>query len=203
MKFYHTLLLIFISISGFSQESGTDFWWQFSPEIRLNTPKFEFRYRPYDSFVITNTESETKTTFGRTDLMAGYIFKKLKVFVYSKFETRKKSFIGPRIDFNTRAFNDRLLIHAQYRYFWGLNDKSKDHQYLVTMLEYDTNKFINPGFFGYNKQTFEGSTLLFYGPSMSFKLTKNVSFLASYMKDLNTRSRYFGFVRLNLKFKTF
>ena len=202
MKLYSTLLLIFISISGFSQESGTDYWWQFSPEIRLNTSKFEFRFRPYDSFVITNTDSDSKTTFGRRDFMAGYIYKKIKLFVYSKFETRQKSFIGPRIDFNTRVFNDRLLLHAQYRYFWGLNSLSKDHQYLVTMLEYDTKKFINPGFFGYNKQTFDGSTLLFYGPSVSFKISKHLSFLASYMKDINIRSRYFTFVRLNIKFKT-
>ena len=202
MKFYYTLLLIFISISGFAQNSGTDYWWQFSPEIRLNTAKFEFRFRPYDSFILTNTDSDSKTTFGRRDFMAGYIYKKFKLFVYSKFETRRKSFIGPRIDFNTRVFNKRLLVHLQYRYFWGLNTKSKDHQYIVTMFEYDSRKFINPGIFSYNKETFDGSTLLFYGPSASFELTKNISFLTSFMKDINTRSRYFAFVRLNIKFKT-
>ena len=44
-----------------------------------------------------------------------------------------------------------------------------------------------------------GTTL--ESPSISFKISKHLSFLASYMKDLNIRSRYFTFVRLNIKFK--
>lgn len=173
-----------------------------SPEIRLNSEKFEFRYRPYDTFILTNTESDSKTTYGRMDFMAGFLYKKFKFFVYSKFETRKQSFIGPQIDFNTRVFNNRVLLHSQYRYFWGLNDKSKNHQYLLAIFEYDTSKFLNLGVMGYYKQTFEGSTLSFYGPTVSFSLSNNVSFLLSYTKDFNVRSRYYTFVRMNIKFKT-
>lgn len=201
IKFIFLLLFFVVSLS-FSQDKGTDHWWQLSPEIRVNTNKFEFRYRPYETFILSNTESGSKTTFGRTDFMAGFLHKKFKFFVYSKFETRKKSFIGPRIDFSTRVFNNRILLHGQYRYFWGLNEKSKDHQYLITLIEYDTKQFFNFGVLGYNKQTFEGSTIIFYGPVVSFSLTKNVSFMVSYLKDFNIRSRYFTFVRMNIKFKT-
>jgi hypothetical protein len=192
-------LLIFISPFSFSQDKGTDYWVQLSPEIRLNTGKFEFRVRPYESFFLTNTDTKKMVTSGRTDFMAGYLYKKFKFFVYAKFDTNKKGFIGPRIDFNTRIFNNRVALHGQYRYFWGLNKISKDHQYLVTMIEYDTNKFLNPGILGLNKHNFKGSMSLFHGPSISFKINKTVSFLGSYMKDLNTRSRYFSFIRFNFK----
>jgi len=184
---------------SYAQDKGTDYWVQLSPEIRLNTSRFEFRYRPYESFYITNTETNKITTFGRTDFMAGYVYKKFKFFMYAKFETRKKNFLGPRVDFNTRIFNNRLIVHGQYRYFWGLNKISEAHQYFITMFVYDTNKFLNPGFMGLNKHTFKGSKTLFYGPSVSFSLFKNISFLGSYMKDLNTRSRYFSFIRFNFK----
>lgn len=196
------LLFLFISILSYAQDTGTDYWVQSSPEIRLNTSKFEFRYRPYETFYLTNTETNKITTFGRTDFIAGYLYKKFKFFVYTKFETRKKSFIGPRIDFNTKIFNNRVLVHGQYRYFWGLNEISQDHQYFITMLVYDTPKFLKPGFMGLNKHTFNGATTLFYGPSINFSIFKNISFLGSYMKDFNTRSRYFYFIRLNFKIRT-
>ena len=192
-------MLLFASTFIFSQDQGTDYWVQLSPEIRLNTGKFEFRLRPYESFFLTNTYTKKMVTSRRTDFMAGYKYKKFKFFVYTKFGTNKKKFIGPRIDFNTRVFNNRVVLHGQYRYFWGLNKISKDNQYLITILEYDTNKFLNPGIIGLNKHNFKGSISLFHGPSISFKIYKNISFLGSYMKDLNTRSRYFSFIRFNFK----
>ena len=202
MKIYTIfLLLLFASTFIFSQNKGTDYWLQLSPEIRLNTSKFEFRYRPYESFFLTNTDTKKIVTSGRTDLMAGYLYKKFKFFVYAKFDTNKRSFIGPRLDFNTTALNNRLSIHGQYRYFFGLNRISKDHQYLITILEYETNKFLKPGFFGLNKHTFKGSRTFFYGPSVSFSIIKNVKLLTSFMKNLNTKSRYFLFVRIGFRIK--
>lgn len=111
------------------------------------------------------------------DFMAGYVYKKIKLFVYSKFDNTNNKFIGPRLDFDTKFLNNRMLLHAQYKYFWGLNVNSKDHQYLVGFIEYDPNKFLNPRIFGFNKQTFKGDTFLFYGPSIGFKLSKNMYLL--------------------------
>lgn len=185
-----------------AQETGTDYWTILTPEFRLNTKKFEFRFRPYDYFIITNPQQNTKTIYGRTDFMAAVTHKKLKFFLYSKFETRGKTFLGPRVDYNTSFFSKKLLFHLQYRYFWGLNANSADHQYFISVVQYNFNKYINPGFFALNKQTFNGSFLMFYGPSVNIRLTKNLGILASYMKDVNTRSRYMGFIRLNIRFKS-
>ncbi len=202
MKTRQTLFsLIFLSTFSFSQERGTNYFLQLSPEFRFNTNKFEFRYRPYESLFLTNTATKETIKFGRTDFMAGYVHQKFKLFVYAKFDTNNNNFIGPRLDFDTTAFDNRLFIHGEYRYFWGLNKTSKDHQFFITILEYDTKKFFNPGIFGLNKQTFKGSTSLFYGPSVSFTVFKGLRLLTSFMKDFNTRSGYFLFVRFGVRIR--
>jgi hypothetical protein len=200
LKTLQTLfLLILISTFSFSQESGTNYFLQLSPEFRFNTNKFEFRYRPYESLFLTNTATKETIKFGRTDFMAGYVHNKFKLFVYAKFDTNNNNFIGPRLDFDTTAFDNRLFIHGEYRYFWALNKISLDHQYFINILEYDTKKFLNPGFFGLNQQTFKGSTALFYGPSVSFTVFKGLRLLTSFMKDLNARSGYFLFIRFGVR----
>ena len=52
------------------------------------------------------------------DFMAGYVYKKIKLFVYFKFDNTNNKFIGPRLDFDTKFLNNRMLLHAQYKYFW-------------------------------------------------------------------------------------
>lgn len=198
---FYFLALFLCSFFAQSQNSGTDYWHHITPEIRLNTGKFEFRFRPSDEFILTNTQSDTKSTFDRIDLMAGFVYKKFKLFANSKFDSRGRSHLGPRVDFNTKALKQKLLVHAQYRYYLGLNEISNDQQYFVSILEWDTNKWLNPGLMGIDLQTFQGTTLLLHGPSVSFDVTKNLSFMFAFMKDLNTQSRYYSFSRINIKFK--
>lgn len=195
------LSLFLYSVYAQSQDSGIDYWHHITPEFRLNTAKFEFRFRPSDEFILTNTQSDTKVTFDRVDLMAGFVYKKFKFFAISKFDSRGRSHIGPRIDFNTKVLNQKVLLHAQYRYYFGLNDISNDQQYLVSILEWDTNTLLNPGVMGIDLQTFQGTILLLHGPSLSLDITKNLSFMFAFMKDFNTQHRYYTFSRINIKFK--
>tara|TARA_B110000027_G_C16121123_1_gene303023 strand:+ start:636 stop:1271 length:636 start_codon:yes stop_codon:yes gene_type:complete len=199
-------VLIFITNFTYSQDIGTDNLWQLSPEITLKTKKFEFRFRPQERIILNNEELNSKITFGRTDLMAGFVYKKFKFFIYSRYDTRKQLYIGPRIDFNTTAFNKRLLIHGQYRIFRGLNSQSKDHQFIINLIEYDTNlsskKSINFGILGSYQQKFGSTALIFQGPMVHFPFfLENVSFVLSYLKDFNSRSRYFTFFQMNIKLK--
>jgi len=144
----------------FAQEIGTDYLWQLSPEIRLNRKKIEFRVRPQEALILNNKESNSKPTFGRTDVMIGFVHRKFKFFIYSRFDTRNQLYIGPRIDFNTTAFKKRLLLHAQYRIFKGLNSESKDHQFIINSIVFNTNtntnsnKSFNVGLLGSIQQNF-------------------------------------------------
>ena len=108
-KFFILSIIFFLTNLLYSQEIGTDYLWQLSPEITLKAKKFEFRFRPQERIILNNDKLDSRTTFGRTDLMAGFSYKKFKFFVYSRYDTRKQLYIGPRIDFNTTAFNKKLL----------------------------------------------------------------------------------------------
>jgi hypothetical protein len=55
----------------FSQDIGTNYRYIFSPQLRYNlTEKVEICLRPYDRFLLSNTEKETNK-FGRKELMVG------------------------------------------------------------------------------------------------------------------------------------
>ena len=55
-----TIIIIFVPFLVFSQDIGTDYWYISSPELRYNlTEKVEVRLRPYDGFLLSNTEKET------------------------------------------------------------------------------------------------------------------------------------------------
>ena len=204
-KFLFTLLFFFATCS-FAQEVGTEYLWQLSPEIRIDTKKIEFKIRPQKTIILNNKELDSKTTFWRADLMIGLAFKKFKFFIYSRFDTKERQYIGPRIDFNTTAFKKRLLLHSQYRFLRGLNGKSKDQQFVINIVELNTNpssnKSFNFGLFGIYKQTFGSSAEVFQGPMIRFPFfTENVSFMLSHLKDLNARSRYFTIFRMKIKLK--
>ncbi len=204
-KFLFTLLFFF-STCSFAQEVGTDYLWQLSPEIRIDTKKIEFRFRPQEIIILNNKELNSKTTFWRADLMIGLAFKKFKFFIYSKFDTRKQQYIGPRIDFNTTAFKKRLLLHGQYRFFRGFNGKSKDHQFVINIVELNTNpssnKSFNFGLLGIYRQNFGSPAKVFQGPMIRFPFfIENVSFMLSHLKDFNARSRYFTFFQMKIKLK--
>ena len=64
-KFLFTLLFFFAT-SSFAQEVGTEYLWQLSPEIRIDTKKIEFKIRPQKTIILNNKELDSKTTFWRS-----------------------------------------------------------------------------------------------------------------------------------------
>ena len=71
-KFFILSIIFFLTNLLYSQEIGTDYLWQLSPEITLKAKKFEFRFRPQERIILNNDKLDSRTTFGRTDLMAGF-----------------------------------------------------------------------------------------------------------------------------------
>ena len=194
-----TIIIIFVPFLVFSQDIGTDYWYISSPELRYNlTEKVEIRLRPYDGFLLSNTEKETNK-FGRTELMVAYKYKKFMFFVYAKARTTGEAWIGPRVDFNTLTKNKKISLHAHYRYFTGLNGDSKVHQYVVTLFNYNLSKAIRPGILGYSRHQFGSDPLIFYGPSVTGVITKRTSVLLSYMKCLTTPRRFLTMFALNIR----
>ena len=204
---FFCILLSFFAVSSFAQKVGTDYLWQLSSEIKLNTKKFEFRLRPRETVISSNTKKpDSTTTFSRADLVVGFIHKKFKFFIHTRIDSRKRIHIGPRIDFNTTALKKRLLLHGQYRFFRGFNGKSKDHQFFINIVELNTtpnsNKSFNFGLLGIYRQNFGSPARVFQGPMIRFPFfIENVSFMLSHLKDFNTRSRYFTFFQIKIKLK--
>ena len=193
------ILLIFISISSHSF-SQNDFvmWTKLSPEIRLDiedTP-LEFRWRPVDYLITPNLR------YGRTDVMLGVKFWKLKVFSYSKFDEFERLWTGVRLDLNLNMFNKKLSIHIQERYFWGLNDKTFDQVYLVDFIMYKVAKNFHLGVLSYgqwyiNQEINEG--LLSVGPIVKIVLPYNFHILLTSGKEIFHRERYITILRLGYK----
>lgn len=50
-----------------SQEIGTDYLWQLSPEITLKTNKFEFRFRPQERIILNNDKLDASFRYWYLD----------------------------------------------------------------------------------------------------------------------------------------
>lgn len=208
MKYLFTIIfLISLSFSSFSQEN--EMWVKISPEIRLNLKKLplEFRWRPVDHLFLPNkyiAKYSDRNNFGRTDIMAGVKFWKIKLFSYSKFDEFGRMWTGARLDLNFSFLNKKILLNIQERYFWGLNDKSSEHYYLVQLGLYNINKYLQAGILSYGKwspaRDFNQGDW-FIGPVVNFKMPYNFYFMASVTKNIFKDPVYMTFLRLGYNFK--
>lgn len=196
LKYFFLIFFTFYSVS-YSQSEGTDFWYILSPEFRFDlSDKFEIRLRAFEGFLLTNSASNNTIRFGRSELMVGYNHKQFDFFAYVKRRTTGEMWIGPRVDYTNRFFDNKLSIHAHYRYFTGLNSFSADHQYLVTLFDYKLTNTFRPGILGYNRHEFGSKPLVFYGPSVTTIFAKKSAVLLSYMKCLTFPKTYLTMIAI-------
>ncbi len=183
-----------------------EFWIKYSPEVRINHLKSntEFRWRPIDHIAPLN--------ISRFDFMLGKVLGqgRFKIFSYSKFDTRGNSvsedirwryWTGIRIDNNTFAFDKKLLMHFQYRYFTALNDAAINHQYFIQLIDYKVLKNMKAGVLGFAKKNKGRDPFWFVGPLLTTKYTKHISTMTGLCKDVLGQYDYLLFLRLNFKFK--
>ena len=199
MKKIIIVFFILISIPAFSQ-NNVEMWYKLSPEIRLNfeDSPWEFRWRPDDHIFLPGFN------VARTDIMIGANIWKFKIFSYSKFDALKGYWTGVRFDFNTDFFNKRLLINIQERFFFGLNQNSENHYYLIQYVRYAVTKNIHTGVLMYGKWNIiepfnEGHW--FIGPSVYFGLPYNFNLHLVVTKDIHYREVYMTYIRLGFKIK--
>ena len=218
MKRLFTLSII-ITTFFFNSNAQDEFemWYKLSPEIRLNIEKtpLEFRWRPDDHIILPNyyTQYICKNHIGRTDVMIGANIWKFKLFSYSKFDDLGGIWTGARLDFNTSLFNKKLLINIQERLFFGVNEKSDNHYYLIQFIRYKVAKKIQAGVLSYGKwkfawplETGEEKILFntqnwFIGPSVNFGLPYNFNLHLALTTDIFHNNIYMTFIRLGYRIK--
>ena len=106
---YFFLFFFIVSRIAYSQSDGTDFWYILSPEFRFDlSDKFEIRLRAFEGFLLNNSASNNTIRFGRSELMVGYNHKQFDFFAYVKRRTTGEMWIGPRVDYTNRFFDNKL-----------------------------------------------------------------------------------------------
>ena len=199
-------ILLFIGQNSWSQESF-EMWYKLSPEIRINKENnpWEFRWRPDDHIFIPNIKQYIgKNNIGRTDIMFGANIESFKLFSYSKFDDLGRMWSGIRFDYNTAIFNKKLLINIQERLFFGLNDKSENHYYLIQFIRYKVGKKVQAGVLSYGKWEFDSpfnTQHWFIGPTANFVLPYNFNIHAAVTKSIFFKNTYMTFIRLGYRIK--
>ncbi len=190
--------------SSFAQNEQ-ELWVKISPELRLNIDKtpFEFRWRPVDVIYLPEIYVPSGR-IARTDIMLGVTNKHFKLFSYSKFDEFGKRWTGYRFDFNFTLFDKKLLVNLQQRYFWGLNENSTDHHYLVhyTRMKLISNTLV--GILGYgNFKTGKAFNTgnWFIGPSIDYEFWKAFNLHLALTKDIFHTQSNMLYVRLGYKIK--
>lgn len=196
-------------------QEDPELWYKLSPEIRLNIENkpWEFRWRPDDHIILPDYYKEYigKNNIARTDIMIGVNVKPFKIFNYSKFDELGRAWTGLRLDYNTALFNKRLLINIQERMFFGLNNDSENHYYLVQFIRYAFSRKIQAGYLGYGKWEFarplkqdeetipfnEGNW--FMGPTVNFGLPYNFNLHLALTKDVFHTNTNMLFVRMGYR----
>lgn len=206
MKKVLILILIYVSIYNSVQaQNESEIWYKLSSEItfKFNNVPIQIRWRPDDHLFLPE-EYIGKNNFARTDIMLGTTYGKFTLFNYSKFDELGRIWTGARLDFNTKALNDKLFINIQERYFFGLNDKSSDHYYLVQYIRYKVADKINLGVLSYGKWSVGKefySGYWFVGPAFQMKGVKNFGLDIAYTKEVFRKPNWMLYAKISYKIK--
>jgi len=204
-KFVLILTIIAFIIAKTNLHAQTDFelWTKLSPEIRLNIQDMplEIRWRPVD-YIFLPQKYIGQNGLGRTDLMVGVNIWKFKLFNYTKYDEFENLWTGARLDLNLAIFNKKLLINIQERYFWGLNENSSEHYYLIQYIRYRIGKRLTTGVLSYGKWRPErdfNKGNWFVGPSVNFKISRSLNLHAAFTKDVFHEPIYMVYIRLGYR----
>lgn len=195
---------LFIGINTYAQDEPLEMWVKLSPEIRMNFEDFplEIRWRPDDHIFMPEKYLPTGNQ-ARTDLMIGVNLWKFKLFSYSKYDQSDAFWTGARLDFNFTMFNKKLLLNIQERYFWGLNDESEEHYYLVQYIRYRMSKTGAVGVLSYGKwdpaKDFDKG-YWFIGPSIEITDQSGIGIQLAMTKDVFHEPVYMAYIRVGYKF---
>ena len=204
-----SIIILFFLTDSYSQEE-VEIWYKLSPEIRMNKEgkNWEIRWRPDDHIIFPSYWKDLlpsgRNHIARTDIMLGWNIPRFKIFSYSKFDDLGRMYTGARLDFNTSLFKRRLLINIQERVFFGLNEESENHYYLIQFIRYAITRKIHAGVLSYGKWGFGEpftSQDWFIGPTANFVLPYNFNIHYAFTKNIFHEDAYMHFIRLGYRIK--
>jgi hypothetical protein len=178
-----------------------EMWVNVSPELKLGFEDriWEIRFRPDDHIFLPSKYIPTGNQ-GKMELMLGFKFWKCALFSHSKFDMNGGLWTGARFDINVDLFNKKLLFNIQERYFFGLNDKSKDHYYLIQYIRYKIAKKSVFGFLGFGKfpvgRDFNTGNW-FMGPSLGVEDPSSLGIQFAFTKDIFHKPTYMTYLRIS------
>ena len=149
------------------------------------------KFRPFDYMLPSEIQ--------RIDVLLGKRFGDLSLYGYWMFDNKDRNWIGARLDYGKKALDGKLRANLQLRYLCGLNEKTKDKIYFIPTIDYNIGNF-NVGIMGYGVKSTGKKPLFFIGPSLSVKLTKNISTMIACAKSPLDKSNLL-YWKTNFKFK--
>jgi hypothetical protein len=197
-NFIILLMIVFANIKIFAQSDNFEMWYKVSPEFSLSFKKIDFKFRPIDYTVTPDVKK------ARMDFMLGVKFWKFTLYNYTKFDDHHGFWTGPRLDLNFLLADKKLLLHFQERFFFGLNETSSNHYYLIQLFQWNFNEWFNAGILGYGKWNVDtkfNEGLWFFGPIVGFELPYNFDFQIACTKNIFDTNTYMSLFLLKYKLK--
>ncbi|MFA5061097.1 MAG: hypothetical protein WC494_02180 [Candidatus Pacearchaeota archaeon] len=175
----NTLAGILIGASSLAnplQASDKPLTTMMNTEISYTEGNGIFRVRPF----VYTAPSENQ----RTEVMMGRKFGDFTLYGHFKADNQENTWAGIRMDYGKKFLDEKLSLNAQVRLFSGLTEGTGDQAYFIPSGDYKINSWLKAGFLGYAVKTEEKEPFFYLGPSATIQLADNLSFLASYDKDV-------------------
>jgi len=154
---------------------------KYSIELSWERNDWILKFRPFDYTYLSRTQ--------RMDFLVGKRFRlsfgDFRAFGYFKFDNKDKSWLGTRLDYGLRTLKQRLLLDLELRFFQGLNERSKNHFYVIPTAYYkfdQKGRFI-AGLSGYGKKIVREAPFFYIGLDALVRLNKHIRALVSYSTD--------------------
>ncbi len=198
------LLFLCFSQAIYAQEDTLEMWVNISPEMKIGFEGsiWEIRFRP-DDHIFLPAKYIKGGNQAKMELMLGVNFWKFKLFSHSKYDQNGAFWTGTRFDFNFSAFRNKLLFNIQGRYFFGLNNKARDHYYLIQYIRYKISTNALFGFLSFGKFATEkdfNTGNWFMGPSIAFEDPSGLGIQFAFTKDIFHKPTYMTFLRLSYQY---
>jgi hypothetical protein len=196
------VILAFVCLVQRAKAQDTiEMWVNLSPELKIGFEDriWEIRFRPDDHIFLPSKYVATGNQ-AKAELMLGFNFWKFKLFSHSKYDQNHAFWTGVRFDLNFSALNSKLLFNIQERYFFGLNNKAKDHYYLIQYIRY---KIAAKSAFGvllfgkWNTGRNFNTGNWFMGPSLAVEDPSSLGIQLAILKDAFHKQTYMTFLRIS------
>jgi len=162
-------------------------------EITYTTGDSIIKFRPFDYTYTSPNDNQ------RTDVVVGRKFNNLNLSSYWKFDNKGQSWAGPCAEYKGKALKDKLNWSLQAMYFFGLNEKTKKEGYIFPSISYSFKNF-SLGLMSYAKKVEGKEAYVYFGPTLTFKITDNINSMLFESADLLGKGNLFYWkTNINLK----